>query len=88
MANNLTDLLLDGDPTACLVQDVFTSDITLATVRCAACGSIRGAGSLTLHAAPMGAVLRCAGCGETLMRAVRTPHGLWFEMTGGCYLRC
>jgi Family of unknown function (DUF6510) len=80
MANNLSDLLIDGDPCACLFEDIFTSDITLAKLKCIACGSLSGAGSLSVHQAPEGAILRCASCGDVLMKAERTAHGLWFEM--------
>jgi hypothetical protein len=86
MADNVTDLVLDGNAAACLLQNIFAQDITLAQIRCDACGAVRGVGSLALHAAHMGAVLRCVHCDRTLVRAVRTPNGLWLEMNAG-YLR-
>jgi hypothetical protein len=42
---------------------------------------------LRLYAAPMGAVLRCPRCERVVMKAVRTPHGGWLELTGTEYLR-
>jgi hypothetical protein len=80
--NNVSDLMLDGNATALLLQQIFIPDITLATIRCEACDCVSSVGSLALYAAPMGAVLRCADCESVLMRAVDTPHGLWLEMTG------
>jgi Family of unknown function (DUF6510) len=87
MANNVSDLVLDGNVAACLLQRIFTPDITLAKIRCDSCDCVTGVGSLTLHASPMGAVLKCADCESDLMRAVDTPRGLWLEMTGARYLR-
>ena len=82
MANNVSDLLLDGNVAARLLQRIFVPDITLAKIRCASCDCVSGVGSLTLHSSPMGAVLKCADCENDLMRAVDTPRGLWLEMAG------
>jgi hypothetical protein len=85
--NTVSDLMLDGNATALLLQQIFVPDITLAKIRCDSCDCVSGVGSLTLHASPMGAVLKCADCESDLMRAVETPRGLWLEMTGARYLR-
>jgi len=87
MAHNISDLVLDGNAAARLLHHIFVADITHATIRCAACDCTNGIGSLTLYAAPMGAVLKCADCENVLIRAVETPHGLWLEMTGARYLK-
>ena len=85
--NNVTDLVLDGNSTAHLLQKIFVPDITLAKIRCEACDCVSSVGSLVLHAFPMGAVLQCADCERVLLRAVETPHGLWLEMNGARCLR-
>jgi hypothetical protein len=87
MTENVSDLVLDGNAAASLLQEVFLPDITIAQIECAACGAIGGVGSLRLYAAPMGAVLRCTHCDAILMRAVRTRRGRWLEMTGARHLR-
>jgi hypothetical protein len=87
MANNVSDLLLDGNVAAGLLQRIFLPDITLAKIRCDSCECVCDLGSLALHASPMGAVLKCSACESDLMRAVDTPYGLWLEMTGAQYLR-
>ena len=85
MTENGSDLVLDGNAAAGLLQEIFVLDITTAQVQCEACGSTGAVGSLRLYAAPMGAVLRCTHCNGILMRAVHTPHGRWLEMAGaGC----
>jgi uncharacterized protein DUF6510 len=87
MAENGSDLVLDGNAAAGLLQEIFVLEITRAQVQCMACGCVETVASLHLFAAPMGAVLRCTHCDGILMRAVHTPHGRWLEMTGARYLR-
>ena len=87
MADNISDLMLEGNAAARFLQHIFVADITLAKIRCAACDCTNGIGSLPLYAAPMGAVMKCADCENVLMRAVETPHGLWLEMTGARHLK-
>ena len=87
MTENSSDLVLDGNAAAGLLQEIFVPDITTAQIQCEACGATAAVGSLRLYAAPMGAVLRCTRCDGILMRAVHTPHGRWLEMTGARYLR-
>ena len=87
MTDNGSDLILDGNAAAGLLQEIFILDVTTAQIQCEACGSIGAVGSLRLYAAAMGAVLRCTHCDGILLRAVRTPHGRWLEMTGARHLR-
>ena len=75
MTENLSDLVLEGNATVALVQELF-----IARAQCEACDSIEDIGSL--HP-----VLRCSHCDGILMRAVHTPHGRWLEMKGARYLR-
>ena len=87
MTENGSDLVLDGNAAAGLLQEIFVLDVTTAQIQCAACDSTAAVGSLRLYAAPMGVVLRCTHCDGILMRAVHTPHGRWLEMMGTRYLR-
>ena len=87
MAENISDLILDGNAAASCLHEIFAADITLAQIQCEVCSSIRHVGSLRLYAAPMGAVLRCTHCDSVLIRAVNTPHGRWLEMSGTRCLR-
>jgi hypothetical protein len=87
MTENGSDLVLNGNAAAGLLQEIFGLEITAAQIQCDACGSTGAVGALPLYAAPMGAVLRCAHCDGILMRAVHTPHGRWIEMKGACHLR-
>ena len=87
MIENGSDLVLDGNAAAGLLQEIFALEITRAQLQCDSCGSVGAVGSLPLYAARLGAVLRCTHCGGILMRAVHTPHGRWLEMTGARCLR-
>src|SRR5258708_34006455 len=87
MANNVSDLVLDGNVAVRLLQDIFVADITLAQIRCEACNAVQGVGSLATYGTPMGAVLRCSCCANILIRAAQTPRGLWLEMTGAPCLK-
>jgi hypothetical protein len=87
MTENGSNLVLDGNAAAGLLQEIFVLDITTAQIQCEACGCTVAVGALRLYAAPMGAVLRCTYCDGIVMRAVHTPHGRWLEMTGARHLR-
>ena len=87
MSANESELFLDGNAAAGLLQDIFVRDITIAETQCVACGFVSSVGSLRLYAASMGAVLRCTRCEGIIIRAAHTPHGQWLEMTGARHLR-
>jgi hypothetical protein len=81
MMMNFADRLIEGDPSALLVQDIFGPDITLSRFRCLGCDSVRGVGSLSLQSTPIGAVLQCPQCNGVVMRAIHVPRGMRFEIT-------
>ena len=87
MIENGSDLVLDGNAAAGLLQEIFVPEITTAQMQCEACGFTGAVGSLRVYAAPMGAVLRCTRCDSVVMSAVHTPHGRWLEMKGARCLR-
>ena len=87
MTENGSDLVLDGNAAAGLLQEIFVREITTAQIQCGTCGFTAPVGSLRLYAASMGAVLSCTRCDGIVMKAVHTPHGRWLEMTGARYLR-
>jgi uncharacterized protein DUF6510 len=87
MAENASELVLDGNAAASLFQEIFTADVTIAQIQCGACGSVGGWGSLHLYGRPMGSVLRCISCDSILMRVAHTPRGRWLEMTGARFLK-
>jgi Family of unknown function (DUF6510) len=87
MTDNDSELVLDGNAAASLLQEIFVFEVTTAQIQCEVCGTTAAIGSLRLHAVPMGAILRCINCKGIVMRAVNTPHDRWLEMTGARRLR-
>ena len=87
MTEKVSDLVLDGNAAAGLLEEIFAPEIARAQVECEACGHIAAVASLRLYVPAMGAVLRCADCDGILIRAVHTAHGRWLEMKGTRYLR-
>jgi hypothetical protein len=87
MTDHGSDLVLDANAAAGLLQEIFVRDTMIAQIQCAGCDSTAAVGSLRLYAAPMGAVLRCTHCDRVVIRAVRTPHGRWLDMAGARWLR-
>jgi Family of unknown function (DUF6510) len=87
MTDDGSNLVLDGNAAAGLLQEIFALEITTAQVRCETCGSTGAIGSTRLYAAPMGAVLRCTHCDGVLLRAVHTCQGRWLELAGARCLR-
>ena len=86
MTDNIADLVLGGDPGTHLLQQAFAFDITLTKIRCAACDTVSGLGSLALDGGPREALVKCAHCGSDLMRARRTRKGCVLEMQGARHL--
>ncbi|WP_225122164.1 DUF6510 family protein [Bradyrhizobium sp. BRP22] len=86
MADNIADLILGGDPCTHLLQEAFAFDITLTKVRCAACDTVSGLGSLGVDGGPQQALVKCADCGSVLMKARRTQTGRVLEMHGARHL--
>jgi hypothetical protein len=82
MTEDGSDLVLDGNAAAGLLQEFFACEITTAQIQCMACGSTGALGSMRAYSTLMGPVLRCTHCDGILMRAVHTPHGHWLEMAG------
>jgi hypothetical protein len=87
MTEHGSDLVLDGNAAAGLLQEIFVPEITSAQIECEACGYTAEVGALQLYAVAMGAVLRCTHCDAILIRAVHTVHGRWLEMKGARCLR-
>lgn len=86
MADNISDLMIGGDPATYLLQEAFSFDITLTKIQCDACDTVCGLGSLVVDGGPLEALVRCANCGNYLIRAARTPKGRLLELNGARHL--
>jgi hypothetical protein len=73
---------LDGNAAGGLLGELFARDITAAEIVCGGCGVAAPVGAMRDYGGVMGAVLRCDHCDTAVLRIVRTPHGIWFDMHG------
>jgi Family of unknown function (DUF6510) len=79
-----TQLKLDGNAMAGILQELFVDDVTTARGACASCGSVADVGKQHLYMYPMspGAVLRCATCENVLMVVVHARERVRFALHG------
>ena len=73
---------LDGNAAGGLLGELFAADVTVAEITCGHCSAVAPLGAMRAYGGVMGAVLRCDHCDTVVLRVVRTPQGLWFEMHG------
>jgi hypothetical protein len=83
-----TQLKLDGNAMAGILQELFVDDVTTARGACASCGSVGDVGKQHLYMYPMspGAVLRCATCENVLMVVVHARERVRFALHGLAWL--
>lgn len=81
------DAYVDGNALAGPLSELFTADLTAATGRCAHCGRTGAVAGLRVFDRGPGLVARCSGCGEVVLRLVRTPDAAWLDLTGMRNLR-
>jgi hypothetical protein len=71
---------LDGNAAGGLLREVFAFDATAARITCADCARMVPMAELRLYAIELGAILRCPGCDEAVVRIGRTPRGVWLDL--------
>jgi hypothetical protein len=83
-----TELRLDGNAVAGILQEAFLPEVTSARGRCAACGEVGEMGAQHLYMYPHspGAVLRCRYCEGILAVIVRGGGRLRLAMQGMVWL--
>jgi len=62
---------LDGNAAAGVLAEIFTFEITTARAACAHCGATGPLGSSMAYVSEIGTVVRCAACGQVLIRVVQ-----------------
>lgn len=73
---------VDGNILAGPLGELFAVDVTVATTQCVSCGQTDAVAALMVYANAPGMVARCPGCGEVVMRLVRTPAGASLDLRG------
>jgi hypothetical protein len=79
--------MLDGNAVAGLLQEVFAVEMTTSPTVCGHCGRSGAAGTLLAFTQAPGAVLRCTGCEQVVLRIVETPDTFYVDARGTLYLR-
>ena len=82
-----TGSYVDGNALAGPLREIFAVDITAATSQCASCRRAGPVAALRVYDHAPGAVARCPGCEEVVLRLVRGPASAWLDLRGAIYLR-
>jgi phage FluMu protein Com len=77
---------MDGNVVGGVLSEVFTTDMTAATGRCAACGRVAALADTRVFGGGPGSVVRCPACDNVLMRAVEGPGRTWLDLRGLAYV--
>jgi Family of unknown function (DUF6510) len=77
----MSELWLDGNGIAGLLEEVFETDMTVAERACGTCGEVNPVGA---HRAYRGAgtVLRCPACSDVALRIAALPDRYVVHLTG------
>ena len=78
----MSEQALDGNALAGALREIFTVDVTAATVVCTGCHWSGAVASLRLWVQAPGLVARCAGCDAVVLRLVRGPDRAWLDLRG------
>jgi hypothetical protein len=73
---------VDGNALAGYFADLFAFDATMASARCAGCGSVSLLATAMVYMDAMGAVARCGTCDTALLTLVETDSRVWLSMPG------
>ena len=73
---------MDGNMLGGTLGELFTMDVTAATVTCASCGAAMAIAQTRVYLHAPGMVARCPSCDAVLLRLVRGPDRAWLDMRG------
>jgi len=73
---------LDGNAAGGVLGQIFAFEMTMAEVICAHCDAVGPIGAAVVYATAMGTIIRCAGCGEALIRVAHGPQLFWVDFSG------
>ena len=76
------DRHLDGNAAGGVLGQIFALEMTTAEVICANCDMVGPIGAALVYAMAMGAIIRCPGCGEVLIRVAHGPQRYWVDFSG------
>jgi Zn finger protein HypA/HybF involved in hydrogenase expression len=77
----MSDLMLDGNAAAGVLQEIFSVEMTTAVGTCDNCGSAGEVGAIHLYRSA-GMTLRCPSCHAVLMKIVTSGTRSWIDLRG------
>jgi hypothetical protein len=83
----MSEQVLDGNALAGALGEIFAVDVTAAVATCTGCGLVGAVATLRVYARAPGAVARCPGCDDVVLRVVRGPDQAWLDLRGTVSLR-
>lgn len=78
---------LDGNAVAGMMGAMFTSEMTMALIRCANCTAVEPVGAEMVYMDAPGMVMRCMHCETVLLTIVHGEGYSWLEMRGAMWLQ-
>jgi predicted RNA-binding Zn-ribbon protein involved in translation (DUF1610 family) len=77
----MSDLMLDGNAAAGVLQEIFAVEMTTAVGMCDNCGAAGEVGRVQLYRGA-GLALRCPSCEAVLMKIVTSGTRAWVDLRG------
>jgi ribosomal protein S27E len=73
---------MDGNMLGGTLGELFSMDVTSATVTCVSCGASWAIAQTRVYSHAPGMVARCPTCDAVLLRLVRGPDRAWLDLRG------
>jgi hypothetical protein len=77
---------VDGNALAGPLGEIMGADLTVAELTCAGCRTTRPLAAMRVFDRAPGLVARCPGCGDVVMRVVRTADRVLVDLRGSLVL--
>ena len=77
----MDELMLDGNAVAGMLTEVFTVEMTTATMTCGNCGMSGAVGAMHVFRGA-GIVMRCPNCGNAVAKIVENGTRMWMSFPG------
>ncbi|HEX7835405.1 MAG TPA: DUF6510 family protein [Pseudolysinimonas sp.] len=73
---------IDGNALAGQLADLFAFDPTMASMRCAGCGTVSMVATTMVYSDAMGAVAHCPHCDNVMVTLVEGDGRVWVRFAG------
>lgn len=87
MSDDTATRVVDGNALGALLADVFGTDVTAWTARCAGCGNRGPIARLSVHLSAMGGIGRCPDCAQVVLRVARLGDRVGLDLRGAALVQ-